>query len=373
MGKTDWAHKRKELISKLPTLLDILDRYAIGEEWWALEDNDLVKYVMPHHDQDGMFDAIMMPNGYCKLFPCGLVWNCYYRGQSSYYPNSKPSLWRKGTRHHKGMTSANQFVERLKLCEFAHLIEDYPLTHIFRNGIYYKRHDGRTEQVPMWVDAEALAQHYGIKTDLTDLTVDLWVAAFFAATEYHWETDSYTPIKDTEKYEYGVFYHYYDTSMPDLEGKRISNLQAVGLQPFGRPGKQAGYVLRMRPEENMNRMAGFEKIKFRHVADINELIFNYSNQSLNYFPEEIFKSKLLKIRSEEHLFSRNALKIARKLYFKDLSDDVINGFLRDKDIELSDTDLYSFSTHEKNQALKYWRIHEREYLDKIIIREVMWG
>lgn len=71
------------------------------------------------------------------------------------------------------------------------------------------------------------------------------------------------------------------------------------------------------------------------------------------------------------MFSRNALKIARKLYFKDLSDDVINGFLRDKDIELSDTDLYSFSTHEKNQALKYWRIHEREYLDKIIIREMM--
>ena len=164
---------------------------------------------------------------------------------------------------------------------------------------------------------------------------------------------------------------YYDTSMPDLEGKRISNLQAVGLQPFGRPGKQAGYVLRMRPEENMNRMAGFEKIKFRHVADINELIFNYSNQSLNYFPEEIFKSKLLKIRSEEHLFSRNALKLARGLYFKDLSDDVIIGFLRDKNIELSDTDLYSFSTHEKNLALNYWRTHEREYLDKIIIREVI--
>ena len=92
MGRTDWALKRKELIRRLPTLLDILDRYAIGEEWWALEDNDLVKYMMPHHDQDGMFDAIMMPNGYCKLFPCGLVWNCYYRGQSSYYPNSKPSL-----------------------------------------------------------------------------------------------------------------------------------------------------------------------------------------------------------------------------------------------------------------------------------------
>lgn len=73
------------------------------------------------------------------------------------------------------------------------------------------------------------------------------------------------------------------------------------------------------------------------------------------------------------MFSRNALKLVKELYFKDLLDDVINKFLKDKNIELLDTDLYSFSTHEKNQALKYWRKHEREYLDKIIIREVMWG
>lgn len=125
---TDWAKKREELISKLPTLLDILDRYAIGEEWWALEKGVLVEFMMPHHDQDGLFDAIRMPSGYVKLFPVGLCWNCYYRGQSSYYPNSKPSLWRKGTRKNNGMMPEDQFVERLKLCELKMMIEDYPLT-----------------------------------------------------------------------------------------------------------------------------------------------------------------------------------------------------------------------------------------------------
>lgn len=370
---TDWAKKREELISELPTLLDILDRFTIGEEWWALEKGALVEFMMPHHDQDGLFDAIMMPSGYVKLFPVGLCWNCYYRGQSSYYPDSKPSLWRKGTRKRKGMQPADQFVERLKLCELKLMIEDYPLTHIFRNGIYYKRRSGEMMFVPLDVDAEALAQHYGIKTELTDLTVDLWVAAFFASTEYHWETDTYTAITDTKKHGYGVFYHYYDPSVPLPGDNREPALRAVGMQPFGRPGNQAGYVLKMKPNENMNRMAGFEKIKFRHVAEINKLIFNYSNCSRNYFPEELFQKKLLTLRNEEHRFSKVALEIAKEQYFKDYSDTWIEEMMAVKNITLVDRPLYLFSEREKKQALKYWKEHEREYLDKIMIREVYSG
>ena len=370
---TDWAKKRKDLISKLPTLLDILDRYTIGEEWWALEKGALVEFMMPHHDQDGLFDAIMMPSGYVKLFPVGLCWNCYYRGQSNYYPDSKPSLWRKGTCKRKGMQPADQFVERLKLCELKLMIEDYPLTHIFRNGIYYKRRTGEMILVPLDVDAEALAQHYGIKTDLTDLTVDLWVAAFFAATEYHWETDTYTAITDTKKHEYGVLYHYYDPSVPLPGDNREPALRAVGMQPFGRPGNQAGYVLKMKPHQNMNRMAGFEKIKFRHVAEINKLIFNYSNCSRNFFPEELFQKKLLALRNEEHSFSRMALEMAKEQYFKDYTDTQIEEMIAFKGITFVDRPLYLFSEREKKQALKYWKEHEREHLDKIMIREVYSG
>lgn len=370
---TDWAKKRKDLISKLPTLLDILDRYTIGEEWWALEKGALVEFLMPHHDQDGLFDAIMMPSGYVKLFPVGLCWNSYYRGQSSYYPDSKPSLWRKGTRKRKGMQPADQFVERLKLCELKLMIEDYPLTHIFRNGIYYKRRTGEMMLVPLDVDAEALAQHYGIKTDLTDLTVDLWVAAFFAATEYHWETDTYTALTDTKKHEYGVFYHYYDPSVPLPGDNREPSLRAVGMQPFGRSGNQAGYVLKMKPNDNMNRMAGFEKIKFRHVAEINKLIFNYSNCSRNFFPEELFLKKLLALRNEEHRFSKVALEMAKEQYLKDYTDTRIEDMMAVKSITFVDRPLYLFSEREKKQALKYWKEHEREYLDKIMIREVYSG
>ena len=370
---TDWAKKRRELISKLPTLLDILDRYTIGEEWWALEKGTLAELMMPHHDQDGMFDAMEMPSGFVKLFPIGLCWNCYYRGQSCYYPDSKPSLWRKGTRKKKGMQPEDQFVERLKLCELKLMIEDYPLTQIFKNGIYYKSRSGKMVLLPLDVDAEALAQHYGIKTELTDLTVNLWVAAFFAATEYHWETDTYTVITDTKKHEYGVFYHYFDPSVRLPGDDREPVLRAVGMQPFGRPGNQAGYVLKMSPNENMNRKKGFEKIKFRHVAEINKLIFNYSNCSRHFFPDEPFKKKLLALRNEEHRFSKTALEMARMQYLQNYTDAQIESFMKLKDIRIEERPLYLFSEKEKKQAIKYWKEHEREYLDKILIREVFTG
>jgi hypothetical protein len=145
------------------------------------------------------------------------------------------------------------------------------------------------------------------------------------------------------------------------------------MQPFGRPGNQAGYVLKMKPHQNMNRMAGFEKIRFRHVAEINKLIFNYSNCSRNFFPEELFQKKLLALRNEEHSFSRMALEMAKEQYFKDYTDTQIEEMIAFKGITFVDRPLYLFSEREKKQALKYWKEHEREHLDKIMIREVYSG
>lgn len=145
------------------------------------------------------------------------------------------------------------------------------------------------------------------------------------------------------------------------------------MQPFGRPGNQAGYVLKMKPNENMNRMAGFEKIKFRHVADINKLIYNYSNCSRNFFPEELFQKKLLALRNEENKFSKVALEMAKEKYLKGYSDAQVEKFMDSKNIQLQDEPLYLFSEQEKKQAVAYWKKHEREFLDKIVIREVYNG
>lgn len=46
-----WQDKRNELIGKLPTIMDVLDRLAYGEEKWALEKSPL-RMLMPGYIQE---------------------------------------------------------------------------------------------------------------------------------------------------------------------------------------------------------------------------------------------------------------------------------------------------------------------------------
>ena len=172
-----WQNKRNELIQKLPTIMDVLDRLSYGEEKWALDKGPL-RCMFPNHTQEGLFEIVAGPDGSQRLIPCSLSFNDYYRGESRYNRPCRPSLYRKG------MTDELIFHERLKVCEMSLLIEDYPLTGIFRSGLHVQLRNGRFIPLHLNVDTEALAQHYGIKTDLLDLTVDKFVAAFFATTTY---------------------------------------------------------------------------------------------------------------------------------------------------------------------------------------------
>lgn len=58
---------------------------------------------------------------------------------------------------------------------------------------------------------------------------------------------------------------------------------------------------------------------------------------------------------------------------EDYTDTQIKEMIAFKGITFVDRPLYLFSEHEKKQTLKYWKDHEREHLDKIMIREVYSG
>lgn len=52
-----WQDKRNELIGKLPTIMDVLDRLAYVEEKWALEKSPL-RMLMPGYIQEGKFVSV---------------------------------------------------------------------------------------------------------------------------------------------------------------------------------------------------------------------------------------------------------------------------------------------------------------------------
>ena len=342
------------------TLLDVLDKIALDEERW-FEDSSPMRALYPTYYQEGKFDTMVMPDKKTCLIPCNLSCNNYYRGEREFHKECKPSLYRPW------MTPAKQFVERLKYAELCLLMENYPLVQYYRNGINVKFMDGAVSCYELSIDKLALAQHYGIYTELIDFTVDKFVAAFFACTKYNESDDTYF-VNDEEGGE-GCFYRYVDnghySGMP-------SKFRSVGLQPFSRPGEQAGYVLPMTEDQNLNDLV-VEEIHFQHNRKVSEFIFNYTNRSNKLFPKSVLDAKAMTIKSSD-VFSQKAYEIAKEEFYPEVSDSILMEYLKEESKSLCDDPVVSFTSQEIENFHKEWACGgERDFFSKILIRQVWTG
>ena len=336
---------------EMPNLLDVLDGIAYDEEKFHLENNTFRK-LFPTHYQEGMFEAVMMPDGKTKLYPCALFPDRFFRGQSDRLEGKKcqPSLYRK-------LTDAEMFHERLCLKELENLLQYYPLTAVYEHGLLRYNTPEGPKPLFLNVDTTALGQHYGIKTDVLDLTPDKWVAAFFAATKY--ENGEYLPYKDDG---IGVMYVYRHFPTMSFSKDRLS---AVGLQPFSRPGCQAGMVYKMMPDEDFNDKA--QRIFFKHDPAVSELIYNYCNRSKKLFPEEILEQKVNEIKASK-CYSRLAFTNTVSEYYKGVSVEVIEGYMRELGISTQSAAPVMFTEEELTAFLERWNKEKDHFFDKVIVR-----
>lgn len=336
----------------LPDLLDVLDSIAFDEEKFHLS-KEPSRPLFPTHYQEGMFDAVQMSDGKARLYPCALYPGRYFRGQSDKLDGKqcKPSLFRD-------LTAAEMFHERLCLKELEILISYYPLTKVFEGMFKYHTPEGDTKPLCLNVDVTALGQHYGIKTDVLDLTADKWVAAFFAATVC--KDGVYSPYKGDGE---GVMYIFEHVPAADHKSERLS---AVGLQPFSRPGCQAGLVYRMEPNEDFNKKA--RRIIFKHDPAISELIFNYCNRSKKLFPDEILEEKVKAIHRSER-YSSVAYTMTINEYYPDVPGNVIESYMRDLHISALRSEPAVYFTKEEMVAfLDKWNREKHHFFDSIITR-----
>lgn len=352
--KVDFLPWRIEKDTSQIDLLDVLDRISLNEELWRYNQGRY-KWFYAGIEQEGLFEIIQMPDGKASLVPCNPSLNSFYRGQTAYFEECYPSLYRKG------VTPAMRFVERVKYEEFKLLVEGYPLIDIFANGLCVKNQNGDRTPVSLNVDTLALAQHYGIKTELMDLTTDKFVAAFFASTVCD-DKGVYSPIAEDDGRK-GVFYLFRDTPLPGSEMK----LRAVGLQPFSRPGEQAGFVINMSEGENFNDMVK-HKILFRHDPEIARFIFNFTNRSAKLFPSNILEDKANAIKSSDK-FSRMAFDAACEEFYPHTDKSVCLQYMTDCGKEIVEDPIVIFTEEEKRDCLKEWDDHGlKDTAEKIVYR-----
>lgn len=335
---------------ELPNLLDVLDRIAFDEEWFHLE-KGVFRLSFPTHYQEGQFETVQMPDGKTRLYPCTLYPNRYFRGQSDTLEGKKcqPSIYR-------GLSEAEMFHERLCLKELEILLGNYPLARVFEGEMGYRTPEG---VAPLFlnVDIKALGQHYGIKTDLLDLTSDKWVAAFFASTVY--KDGEYLPCKKDGN---GVMYIY--THMPASNYAR-ERLSAVGLQPFSRPGCQAGMVYRMLKDEDFNYKA--ERVVFKHDPAIAEFIFNYCNRSKKLFPNEILEEKVYAIKASK-TYSQLALANTVKEWYQEEKEEVLLGYIEQLGIRIGIGSPVEFSDAELKDCEELLSRDMEHFFDSVNVR-----
>ena len=174
--------------------------------------------------------------------------------------------------------------------------------------------------------------------------------AFFATTEYR--NKKYLPYKKEGE---GMIYIY--THVPAFK-ETEERLSAVGLQPFSRPGCQAGMVYKMLIDEVFNDKA--KQIVFKHDPAISDLIYNYCNCSKKLFSDEILENKVTAIR-ESHAYSGQALTNTMNEYYSNVCMKTKQGYLNTLGITIQKTPSVTFTDKELCDFEKFWG-KEREMI-----------
>lgn len=330
-------------IEELPNILEVLDVVCYDEERYAILCNQLALYWQTGrdiHDEDGVIDTIVNPESKFTYQTKNLVRNLYYRGQTKIYPACKSSLFRD-------LSDKQIFIEQLKLCEFSILLHTHPSTVEFANGVTNHLSNGKDDHRSIYIDDEALAQHYGIKTPYLDLTSNKWVAAFFACCD-----QTSTPVGERDVYEkhttddVGVFYVFH----AEMDYTSTGTLRPIGMQPQLRPVMQAGYVQKLGADDDFSTMA--TAIPFRYHADCTNILYWLFEQSDLIQPPEVIELKAKRIVLEENCFSEAAYRMCRERYYHDLTADEFMAQAQAFQLDKQTKPLVTFTAEELEQSIE---------------------
>ena len=176
----------------------------------------------------------------------------FYRGESELYPTTMSSL-------------VELLVADVKCYQFVQLIHPMENVRAF-------------EELGVTVQYQAIAQHYGFKTFLLDITSDFEVALFFACCKFRngrWYPLTEADIENREEKKYGLIFRraVFPYSMLDYDDHSIF---PIGYQPFIRCSNQTGFTLSLGEGEDLKTMQlpGLQILRFRHNPELSQWIYD---------------------------------------------------------------------------------------------------
>lgn len=299
----------KEEIEALPNILDIVESIS------AMENKLVLPFVSqipsPEHLNEGRYSFVSerKNRSIVRLMPMSQSPFRYYRGQSRYHAPCQSTLYRKkkdGTLPTEEEIAAS----RIKVCEFTLLLRTHPVFCMVAQNTM--------------VNPVALAQHYGLVTEYLDITNSKWVAAFFAATRYEYETDSYYPVGQDYEDGFGVMYISKDFNEGGLPEEFFDKNGVIGYQYFDRPTKQSSFGYALEKGEDFNESSYFDKVFFRHDLEASTIVYNMAYRQNRFIPRDVL-SKLTRKIAESKEVTRQALYLCWCNYYSDHDPKFMDG------------------------------------------------
>lgn len=265
------AYTRDKLLQQITNQKYFYD--SISKQFrihWASPYVSIYKNKYPHNSfivnqmESGFFS--FKPNLYGKKF--------LYRGQNDYYKGKPcvPNMFRDAKHNEQ-----HYYLDFLIFSqEMQLLLKSHPLIRLLEKGIVLLHDIFRIR-----MHYTGLAQHYYNKSTFLDLTSDMDVAKFFAATDYNRKEDRYYPFHGSDKI--GVIYCYelqYPLAFQQHNGYA---LKTIGKQIPLRSGSQCGFLLEMEKDVDFKTLPEVTPIYFKHNNDIADEIFQNSREGQLYF------------------------------------------------------------------------------------------
>lgn len=279
-------------IDALPTILDVVERISKMENDMLLRNGATVFPGNAFQDEGRYaFVSETWNRNVVRLMPVSPTPYTYYRGQSIFYEQCQPSLFRRNAEG-KMPSEVDIAYNRIKICEFELLLATHPVFCELSHNIS--------------VNPVALAQHYGLTTEYLDITNSKWVAAFFASTRYDYDTDTYHPVDRDYGDGYGVMYISKPYENGDAKDEFFAKNVVIGYQYFERPTKQSSFGYKMLSGENFNESPYFERVFFRHDLAASQIVFDMSYKQKRFIPKDSL-SRLARQIAESNEVTRRAL------------------------------------------------------------------
>lgn len=195
------------------------------------------------------------------------MFTAVYRGQTEEHQPCLPTLARM-------QHPEDQLLALCRSASFEDAISEHP----------YVRHceQARFLDKPLHIDKQGLAQHYGLSTNLLDVTSNFEVASFFATCRWDITSQSFQPIRFST--QPGVLYRL--TPFFFVGMKQAAEFCHVGWQPLHRPEQQRAFAMRMQKDHDFAQLPTVQKVSFRQSAKVSVRIWKSFDEGRALFPTD---------------------------------------------------------------------------------------